>query len=114
MAPKFKDGDVVVAFSGKWVSWAHTAVAYAAFLGALITGLYLHYHKIVENEYYVRSPYPNCPTQFLTNFLRAIPRNGSPPCLPRLVTVIRSDLFSRSSLPSHQAHVLLSCSYGTS
>jgi hypothetical protein len=28
MAPKFKDGDVVLAFSGKWVSWAHTAVAY--------------------------------------------------------------------------------------
>lgn len=45
MAPKFKDGDVVVAvslqasrttgtfselqqFSGKWVAWAHTAVAY--------------------------------------------------------------------------------------
>jgi hypothetical protein len=28
MAPKFKDGDVVFAFSGKWVSWAHTAAAY--------------------------------------------------------------------------------------
>jgi hypothetical protein len=28
MAPKFKDGDVVFAFSGKWVSWVHTAVAY--------------------------------------------------------------------------------------
>ncbi|MCJ1366922.1 hypothetical protein MMC16_006053 [Acarospora aff. strigata] len=52
MAPKFKDGDVVVAFSGKWVSWAHTVVAYAAFLGALFTGLYLHYYKIVENQYY--------------------------------------------------------------
>ena len=55
MAPKHKDGDVVVAFSGKWVSWTHTAVAYAAFLGALFTGLSLHYHKIVENEYYVRN-----------------------------------------------------------
>lgn len=54
MAPKYKDGDVVLAVSGKWVSWAHTLVAYAGFLGALITGLYLHYHKIVENEYYVR------------------------------------------------------------
>lgn len=54
MAPKFKDGDVVVAISGKWVSWTHTLVAYSGFLGALITGLYLHYHKIVENEYYVR------------------------------------------------------------
>lgn len=61
MAPKFKDGDAVVAFSGKWVSWAHTAVAYAAFLGALFTGLYLHYYKIVENQYYVRSPRPNSP-----------------------------------------------------
>jgi len=54
MPPKFRDGDVVVAVNGKWVSWSHTIVAYAAFLGALITGLYLHYHKIVENEYYVR------------------------------------------------------------
>lgn len=44
----------MVAFSGAWVSWAHTVVAYAAFLGALVTGLSLHYHKIVENEYYVR------------------------------------------------------------
>ncbi|KUJ14674.1 calcofluor white hypersensitive protein-like protein [Mollisia scopiformis] len=52
MAPKFKDGDVVLAFSGKWVSWAHTAIAYAAFLSALIVGVSLHYHKIVENEYY--------------------------------------------------------------
>lgn len=54
MPPKFKDGDVVVALSGKWVSWVHTVVAYSAFLGALFAGLYLHYHKIVENEYYVR------------------------------------------------------------
>lgn len=54
MPPKLKDGDVVVSFSGKWVSWSHTIVAYAAFLAALVTGLYLHYHKIVENEYYVR------------------------------------------------------------
>ena len=69
MAPKFKDGDVVFAFSGKWVSWIHTVVAYgrykhdcaarqlanelvAAFLGALIVGIALHYHKIVENEHY--------------------------------------------------------------
>ena len=54
MPPKLKDGEVVVAVSGKWISWSHTAVAYAAFVGALITGLYLHYYKIVENEYYVR------------------------------------------------------------
>jgi hypothetical protein len=31
MAPKFKDGDVVFAFSGKWVSWVHTVVAYGQF-----------------------------------------------------------------------------------
>ena len=55
MVSKFKDGDIVVTLSGKWVSWAHTIVAYTAFIGALITGLYLHYHKIVENEYFVRS-----------------------------------------------------------
>lgn len=53
MPSNLKDGDVAVALSGKWVSWTHTLVAYAAFLGALVTGLYLHYHKIVENEYYV-------------------------------------------------------------
>ena len=53
MAPNFKDGEVVIAISGKWIPWAHTVVAYSAFVGALITGLYLHYHKIVENEYYV-------------------------------------------------------------
>ncbi|KAI4141615.1 MAG: hypothetical protein L6R39_005266 [Caloplaca ligustica] len=52
MAPKFREGDTVVAISGKWVSWLHTAVAYSAFIGALVTGLWLHYHKIVENEYY--------------------------------------------------------------
>ncbi|KAL8953607.1 MAG: hypothetical protein Q9222_000533 [Ikaeria aurantiellina] len=52
MAPKARDGDVVVALSGKWISWAHTAVAYSAFIGALVTGLSLHYHKIVQNEYY--------------------------------------------------------------
>ena len=60
MAPKHRDGDVVVAVSGKWVSWAHTVVAYTAFLGALVTGLYLHYHKIVQNEYYV-SDHPTAP-----------------------------------------------------
>ncbi|KAL8705524.1 MAG: hypothetical protein Q9201_001341 [Fulgogasparrea decipioides] len=52
MAPKFREGDAVVAFSGKWVSWAHTMVAYSAFIGALVVGLSLHYHKIVQNEYY--------------------------------------------------------------
>lgn len=38
--------------NGKWVSWAHTVVAYAAFIGALIVGCWLHYHKIVQNEHY--------------------------------------------------------------
>ncbi|EQL33058.1 calcofluor white hypersensitive protein [Blastomyces gilchristii SLH14081] len=52
MAPKFKDGDTVVSINGKWVSWAHTVAAYTAFLGALIVGIRLHYHKIVQNEYY--------------------------------------------------------------
>lgn len=31
MAPKFKDGDVVFAFSGKWVSWVHTVAAYGQY-----------------------------------------------------------------------------------
>ncbi|KAF7169637.1 hypothetical protein CNMCM6106_004494 [Aspergillus hiratsukae] len=52
MAPKFKDGDAVVAVNGKWVSWAHTAVAYTAFLSALVVGMSLHFHKIVQNEHY--------------------------------------------------------------
>ncbi|KZF21916.1 hypothetical protein L228DRAFT_262027 [Xylona heveae TC161] len=52
MAPRYKDGDVVVAFSGSWIAWAHTFFAYAAFIGALITGVSLHYHKIVQNEHY--------------------------------------------------------------
>lgn len=54
MAPRIKEDDgVVLALSGKWISYTHTFVAYAAFLGALITGMTLHYQKIVENEYYV-------------------------------------------------------------
>ncbi|KAG9232149.1 calcofluor white hypersensitive protein-like protein [Amylocarpus encephaloides] len=52
MAPRFKDGDVVLAFSGSWVSWVHTMVAYSAFVSALIVGVSLHYHKIIQNEYY--------------------------------------------------------------
>lgn len=52
MAPKHKDGDVVATFSGRWISWAHTVAAYAAFTGALVVGMSLHYHKIVQNEYY--------------------------------------------------------------
>ncbi|KAJ4163721.1 hypothetical protein LMH87_005430 [Akanthomyces muscarius] len=54
MAPKYKDkdGGVVLAFNGQWVSWSHTVVAYTAFISALIIGVALHYHKIVENEFY--------------------------------------------------------------
>ncbi|KAJ6020688.1 hypothetical protein N7540_006192 [Penicillium herquei] len=52
MAPRFKDGDAVVAINGKWVAWTHTIVAYTAFFSALIVGVALHYHKIVQNEHY--------------------------------------------------------------
>ncbi|KAL4748079.1 hypothetical protein BDW72DRAFT_205949 [Aspergillus terricola var. indicus] len=52
MAPKFKDGDAVATLNGKWVSWAHTAVAYTAFLSALVVGMSLHFNKIVQNEHY--------------------------------------------------------------
>ena len=54
MAPKYKDGEEKLALSGKWISWAHTVSAYAAFLGAFVVGVYLHYYKIVENEHFVR------------------------------------------------------------
>ncbi|KAL6709473.1 Protein cwh43 [Coniothyrium glycines] len=49
---KDKDGETVASFNGKWVSYSHTLMAYCAFIGALIVGLKLHYHKIVENEHY--------------------------------------------------------------
>ncbi|KAI9731969.1 MAG: hypothetical protein M1834_004420 [Cirrosporium novae-zelandiae] len=53
MASKHKNGGgVLFAFNGKWISWAHTTVAYCAFLGALIVGMWLHFNKIVQNEYY--------------------------------------------------------------
>ncbi|KAL4810372.1 Frag1/DRAM/Sfk1 family-domain-containing protein [Aspergillus unguis] len=52
MAPRFKDGDAVATVNGKWVSWAHTAVAYTAFFSALIVGVSLHFRKIVQNEHY--------------------------------------------------------------
>ena len=56
MAPKHKEGNEMLAVSGKWISWAHTISAYAAFLGALVIGIHLHYYKIVENEHYVSLP----------------------------------------------------------
>ncbi|KAM4056574.1 frag1/DRAM/Sfk1 family protein [Hirsutella rhossiliensis] len=54
MAGKYKDkdGGVVLSFGGHWVSWAHTVVAYAAFLSAFVVGVGLHYRKIVQNEFY--------------------------------------------------------------
>ncbi|PYI07489.1 calcofluor white hypersensitive protein precursor [Aspergillus sclerotiicarbonarius CBS 121057] len=52
MAPRYKDGDAVVALNGKWISWTHTVVAYTAFFSALIVGMSLHFRKIVQNEHY--------------------------------------------------------------
>ncbi|CAI7649064.1 unnamed protein product [Penicillium bialowiezense] len=52
MAPRYKDGDAVVAINGKWVAWTHTVFAYAAFISALIVGVALHYEKIVQNEHF--------------------------------------------------------------
>ncbi|KAI9670208.1 MAG: hypothetical protein M1831_006421 [Alyxoria varia] len=52
MAPKHRDGDVIVAIPGSYISILHTVFAYAAFLGAFFVGVALHYHKIVENEFY--------------------------------------------------------------
>ncbi|KAI1089270.1 Frag1/DRAM/Sfk1 family-domain-containing protein [Rostrohypoxylon terebratum] len=52
---KYKDkesGTTVFSLNAKWISWAHTVVAYTAFLSALSVGVYLHYHKIVQNEFY--------------------------------------------------------------
>ena len=39
MAPKSREGDVVFSFPGTWIAYAHTAAAYAAFVGALIVGM---------------------------------------------------------------------------
>ncbi|KAK0384488.1 hypothetical protein NLU13_8574 [Sarocladium strictum] len=54
MASKYKDkdGGIVLSFNAQWVSWAHTIIAYTAFLSALVVGISLHYHKIVQNEFY--------------------------------------------------------------
>nr|POE90379.1 protein cwh43 [Quercus suber] len=37
---------------GQWITHAHTVTAYAAFIGAFIVGVWLHYHKIVQNEHF--------------------------------------------------------------
>ncbi|WPG98132.1 protein cwh43 [Acrodontium crateriforme] len=52
MAPKHRDGDVVAVIPGQWITHAHTIAAYAAFLGAFIVGVSLHYQKIVQNEHF--------------------------------------------------------------
>ncbi|KAI0129057.1 Frag1/DRAM/Sfk1 family protein [Xylariales sp. AK1849] len=54
MASTYKDkpSGALITFNARWISWAHTIVAYAAFLGALAIGISLHYHKIVKNEFY--------------------------------------------------------------
>ncbi|KAF7196194.1 Protein CWH43 [Pseudocercospora fuligena] len=52
MPPKHRDGDVVAVIPGHFISHAHTATAYAAFFGAFIVGVWLHYHKIVQNEHF--------------------------------------------------------------
>ncbi|RPA84753.1 calcofluor white hypersensitive protein precursor [Ascobolus immersus RN42] len=49
---KEKDGPVAFSLNGKWISWAHTVIALAGFIGALIVGCKLHYLKIVKNEHY--------------------------------------------------------------
>ena len=38
-----------LALNAKWISFAHTFLASLSFLAALVVGVYLHYHKIVEN-----------------------------------------------------------------
>jgi len=52
MPIKDKDGGIVVSVNGKYVAYVHTILAYLGFIGALIVGLQLHYHKIVQNEFY--------------------------------------------------------------
>ncbi|KAI7664378.1 calcofluor white hypersensitive protein, partial [Hortaea werneckii] len=52
MPPKHRDGDTVAVIPGQWISHAHTAAAYAAFFGAFIVGVALHYEKIVQNEHF--------------------------------------------------------------
>ncbi|KAL8944802.1 MAG: hypothetical protein Q9216_000224 [Gyalolechia sp. 2 TL-2023] len=55
MAPKFKEGGTVVAFSGKWISWAHTVLAYSAFIGALVAGPRL----VLVSLWYILTARPN-------------------------------------------------------
>ncbi|KAJ2863419.1 Protein cwh43 [Coemansia aciculifera] len=45
-------GGTLHKISGWWVPFLHTVCASSAFLGALVIGLQLHYHKIVQNEHF--------------------------------------------------------------
>jgi hypothetical protein len=42
----------IIKIPGQWITHFHTVSAYAAFLGALIVGMSLHYTKIVQNEHF--------------------------------------------------------------
>lgn len=57
----------------------------------------LHYHKIVENEHFVRCL---CQSPISTKYKRDIRKNGSRPSLPPLETDILSDPSFNYSLPS--------------
>lgn len=53
--PRYKDkdaGGVLLTFNAVWISYFHTAAAYSAFVCALVVGVSLHYHKIVQNEWF--------------------------------------------------------------
>ncbi|KAF2220042.1 integral plasma membrane protein [Elsinoe ampelina] len=52
MASKNRGGATIASIPGEWISYAHTAFAYTAFIGALVVGISLHYQKIVQNEHY--------------------------------------------------------------
>ncbi|CAG8533236.1 8088_t:CDS:2, partial [Scutellospora calospora] len=54
LATKKSNGNTVllITIPAKFVSYAHTALGYCAFLFAFFVGCYTHYHKIVKNEFY--------------------------------------------------------------
>lgn len=45
-----KSAEPLLTVNGKYVAYAHTLLAYSAFLSALVVGCWLHYHKIVQNS----------------------------------------------------------------
>ncbi|ODV83477.1 hypothetical protein CANARDRAFT_9538 [[Candida] arabinofermentans NRRL YB-2248] len=51
LEPKSKS-DPLLKFSAQFIAIAHTICALSAFLAALVVGTWLHYHKIVKNEFY--------------------------------------------------------------